>query len=60
MEQVIENLKKVEREGRELLKSIPGFVSLANPAMVTKAQSFVDGVAVAVGQLEQLKNATKK
>ena len=60
MDEVINDLKELESEGRELLKMIPGFVALANPGMVTKAQQFVAGVASAVVQLEQIKNGDAK
>ena len=60
MEKIIEDLKKVEREGRELLRCIPSFVALANPSLVTQAQSFIDGVDLAVRRLEQLNHDNKK
>lgn len=55
MEKIIEDLKKIERDGRELLRCIPGLIAMANPSLVTQAQAFVDGVELAVRKLEQLK-----
>lgn len=57
---VKDDLKKIESDARALLKEIPSFAALAYPALVTKAQAVVNGIAAAVAELEQVENGNTK
>lgn len=57
---VKDDLKKIESEARKLLSEIPSLAALAYPALVTRAQAVVNGIAAAVADLEQLENGNTK